>query len=117
MGTGRYHPLVAVGLRSACQHYNSITATLGNRFRTNVRQKVETIIERPEPFGRIGGDFRGPLINRFPYVIVFMVERSVPCIYGTRHAASDRRTWFDRTMPEVESLPEKDQTPLGTKPI
>ena len=101
MGTERYHPLVAVDLRDACQHYDSIAPALGNRFRTNVQLKIQTIIERPESFGDIGGDFRGALVDRFPYVIVFTVEHDVPCIYGVRHAASDRETWFDRTMPEA----------------
>ena len=58
MGTERYHPLVAVDLRDACQHYDSIAPALGNRFRTNFQLKIQTIIERPESFGGIGGDFR-----------------------------------------------------------
>ena len=101
MGTERYHPLVAVDLRDACQHYDAIARTLGNRFRTNVQMKIQAIVERPESFARIGGDFWGALINRFPYVVVFTVENGVPCIYGVRHAASDRKPWFDRTMPGI----------------
>ncbi len=49
MGTERYHPLVAVDLRNACQHYDSIARALGNRFRVSVQQKIQTIVERPEP--------------------------------------------------------------------
>ncbi len=99
METERYHPLVAVDLREACQHYDTIACAVGNRFRTSVQAIIQTIVERPDSFGRIGGDFRGALINRFPYVVVFAVENGVPCIYGVRHAASDRKRWFDRTMP------------------
>ncbi len=102
MATERYHPLVTVDLRDACQHYDSIAPVLGKRFRTNVQLKIHSIVERPESFGRVGGDFRGALVDRFPYVVVFAVEQGVPCIYGVRHAASDRTTWFDRTMPETD---------------
>jgi hypothetical protein len=58
MGTERYHPLVAVDLRDACQHYDAIAPTLANRLRTNVQLKIQAIVEQPESFGRIGRDFR-----------------------------------------------------------
>ncbi len=101
MATERYHPLVAADLRSACQHYDAISRSLGNRFRANVQTKIQAIAERPESFGRIGNDFRGAPIDRFPYVVVFTLDDGVLCIYGVRHAASDRNSWFDRTMPET----------------
>lgn len=109
MRSERYHPLVAIDLRSACQHYDAIAPSLGNRFRQNVQLKIQAITERPESFGKIGGDFRGALINRFPYVVVFAVENGVPHIYGIRHAASDRTTWFDRVTGCVEGT--KGQQP------
>lgn len=56
-----YHPLVALDLRRACQHDDAIAVSLGNRFRANVKLKIQTIIERPESFGRIGGEFRGAI--------------------------------------------------------
>jgi hypothetical protein len=80
MRNERYHPLVAIDLRDACQHYDAIAFSLGNRFRTDVQLKIQEIVDRPESFGRIGGTFRGALINRFPYVVVFTVENGVPCI-------------------------------------
>ena len=102
METERYHPLVAVDLLDACQHYDAIAIALGNRFRTSVQRKVRAIVERPEMFGRIAGDFRGASIERFPYVVVFTVDDGVTCIYGVRHAASDKESWFVRTMPEID---------------
>lgn len=102
MAAERYHPQVAADLRDACQHYDAIARSLGNRFRANVQMKLQAITERPESFGRIGCDFRGAPIDRFPYVVVFTVENGVPCIYGVRHAASDRNSWFDRTMPKTD---------------
>ena len=99
MGTERYHPRVAADLRVACLYYDAISIAVGNRFRTNVQMKIQAIVERPESYGFIGGCFRGALIGRFPYVIVFNIENGVMCIFGVRHAASDRTTWFNRTMP------------------
>jgi hypothetical protein len=57
MATERYHPLFASDLAAACSYYDSIAEMLGNRFRGNVRSIIQTVVERPESFGRIGGDF------------------------------------------------------------
>ncbi len=111
MATERYHPLFASDLASACSYYDSIAETLGNRFRRNVRSIIQTVVERPESFGRIGGDFRGALIHRFPYVVVFTSDGGIPTIFGLRHAASDRRDWFSRTMPLGSSEPDDAREP------
>lgn len=99
MKSERYHPLVASDLRDACQHYDAIARSLGNRFRTNVQSKIQAIVERPGSFGHIGGVFRGALIDRFPYVVVYTVEDGTINIFGVRHASTDRQAWFKRTMP------------------
>jgi hypothetical protein len=101
MRTDRYHPLVAVDLRDACRHYDAIAGTLGDRFRTNVQLKIQAVVERPESCGYVGGDFRGALVDRLPYVVVFTVDDGTINIYGVRHASTDRQTWFERTMPGV----------------
>jgi hypothetical protein len=100
MAAERYHPLVAVDLRRACSQYDAIAINLGNRFRTNVKLKIQNIVDRPESFGRMGGEFRGAIVDRFPFVIIFSMENDTPTIFGVRHAASDRTTWFDRKMPQ-----------------
>lgn len=105
MATERYHPLFAADLSIACSYYDSIADTLGNRFRVNVRSVIQAAIERPESFGRIGGEFRGALVDRFPYVVVFTFDDGIPSIFGLRHAASDRSDWFSRTMPATSGEP------------
>lgn len=101
MAAERYHPLFATDLADACSHFDSIASTLGNRFRANVRSAIRNVVDRPHSFGRIGGDFRGAMVDRFPYVVIFTVDDNIPPIFGLRHAASDRSDWFDRTMPSV----------------
>ena len=105
MATERYHPLFAVDLANACSYFDSIADTLGNRFWVNVRSIIHTVVERPESFGRIGGEFRGALVDRFPYVVVFAVDDGIPSIFGLRHAVSDRSDWFSRTIPAASGEP------------
>jgi len=102
MATERYHPLFATDLGDACSHYDSIATVVGDRFRSSVRFAIRKVADRLESFGRIGGDFRGALVDRFPYVIVFTVDDGVPSIYGLRHATSDRSNWFTRTMTDKD---------------
>jgi hypothetical protein len=96
MGAERYHPRFASDLGDACAYYDSIANALGDRFRSNVRSAIRKIIDRPSSFGRIGGDFRGAAVERFPYVIVFAIDGGTLTFFGIRHAASNRDDWFAR---------------------
>jgi len=98
MATERYHPLFAIDLANVCSHYDSIASILGNSFRTNVRSAIQHVVDRPDSFGRMVGDFRGALVDHIPYVFVFTSDDDVPSIYDLHHAASDRADWFRRTM-------------------
>jgi hypothetical protein len=111
MAIERYHPLFAADLATACSYYDSISGSLGNRFRGDVRSTINTVIERPESFGRIGGEFRGALVAQFPYVVVFTLDGGIPSIFGLRHAASDRNDWFSRTMPSPSGEPSDAREP------
>lgn len=111
MATERYHPLFASDLAAACSYYDSIAEALGNRFRGNVRSIIQIVVERPESFGRIGGGFRGALVHRFPYVVVFTNDDGIPTIFGLRHAASDRTDWFSRAMPLASGEPDDAREP------
>ncbi len=105
MGTELYHPLFASNLAVACLNYDSIADPLGNRFRRNVRSIIQTVAEHPDLFGRIGGEFCGALVHRFPYAVVFTNDGGAPTILGLRHAASDCGDWFSRATPLVIDEP------------
>jgi len=82
MATERYHPLFASDLAAACSYYDSTAVTLGNRLRRNVPSILQTMVERPESFGRIGSDFRGALVYCFPYVVVFTHDGGIPTAFS-----------------------------------
>ena len=96
--TRRYHPLVADDLADAVAHYDEVSVDLGNRFRVSVRDRIETITDRPDSFGRIREQYRAAMLDRFPYVIVFEQENETVSILGIFHAASDRESWFERSV-------------------
>ena len=94
----RYHPLVAQDLADAVAYYDGVSDDLGNRFRESVRDRIATITDRPDSFGRIWDHYRAALLDRFPYVIVYEQEKETVSILGIYHAASDRETWFERSV-------------------
>jgi hypothetical protein len=96
--TRHYHPLVADDLAAAVAHYDGISVDLGNRFRVSVRNRIDTVSERPESFGRIHEQLRAAMVDRFPYVILFEYEKDTVSILGIFHAASDRGPWFERSL-------------------
>ena len=96
--TRRYHPFIADDLAAAVAYYDDISVDLGNRFRTSVRNRIETITERPDSFGRIHEHLRAAMLDRFPYVVLFEYANDTVVILGMFHAASDRERWFERSL-------------------
>lgn len=94
----RYHHLAADDLTAAVAYYDEISADLGNRFRASVRQRIETITERPDSFGRIHEQLRAAMVDKFPYVLLFECEDDTVAILGIFHAATDRGRWFERSL-------------------
>ena len=96
--TRRYHRRVADGLAAAVAQYDHISVDRGNRFRASVRNRLDTISERPESFGWIHEQLRAAMVDRFPYVILLEHEKETVSILGIFHAASDRGAWFEHAF-------------------
>ena len=94
----RYHPLVADDLSAAASYYDEISPDLGNRFRASVRARLCDVADRPESFGRLQGEMRVAILDRFPYVMIFENRNTHISILGVFHAASDQNGWFDRSL-------------------
>ncbi len=96
--TYRFHPNFASDLKAATDHYDNISVDLGNRFRSSVRDRLALVVESPELFGSVGCDFRGVLIKKFPYVVIYEVHPNMTVFVGIQHAASDRKGWFQHAV-------------------
>ena len=94
----RYHPLVADDLASAIAFYDNISVDLGNRFRASIRDRLKTITDRPDSYGRIHEQLRAAMIDRFPYVVLFEHRSESVAILGIFHAASDQERWVERSI-------------------
>lgn len=96
----RLHRLFPTDLAEATAYYDRISIELGNRFRRCVRDKLQSIAERPESYGFVRRPLRGAMIDRFPYLLLFRVVGSKIYVAGLYHASSDPDRWLDRIEDE-----------------
>ena len=92
----RLHKLFPADIAQATQYYDDISVDLGNRFRDGVRFMLAEISDRPESFGFVRKPLRVAMINGFPYLLLFTVEKSVVYVAGLYHASSDPDRWSER---------------------
>ncbi len=91
-----YHPRFSLDLRDAVQHFDVISPVLGKRFRAAVREKLGLISDHPELYACISGQIRASRLSRFPYVVLYTVDRDCVSFVSLVLGSSDRSTWFDR---------------------
>lgn len=96
MARRRYHPQFASDLRDAVLHFDSISPSLGKRFRAAVREKLGLIADYPELYACISGQIRASRLSRFPYVVLYTVDGDCVSFVSLVLGSSDRSTWFDR---------------------
>lgn len=92
----RFHRLFPSDLATATGYYDRMSIDLGNRFRGCVRDKLQSIYERPESFGFARHPLRGAMVEGFPYLLLFRVVSTDIYVAGLYHASSDPSRWLDR---------------------
>ena len=94
----RFHPQVATDLSDAIAWYEERSFGLGNRFRATVDARFDDILKAPELFPRAFDDvdFRFARLPRFPYLVLYRIERDTVFVLGVFHSASDPAKWRRR---------------------
>ena len=83
-------------LRSAYDWYESRRAGLGDDFILCVEAALEVVRERPKSFPRVRKSARRILVNRFPYLILFVDRREAVVVVGVFHTNQNPRRWTKR---------------------
>lgn len=76
----RFHPQIPFDLAEAITYYESISASLADRFRDSVSNVLEQIREFPEMCSVVFDDVRIARTGVFPYIIQYRIQNSIPCI-------------------------------------
>lgn len=85
----RFHSAIPDDLVNALDYYDGISNALGNRFRNSVDRRLDDIANVPEMFPFDIPPVRFAKIDRFPYLIFFVVKSEVVRILAIVHGASN----------------------------
>ena len=61
-------------LQSAMDYYNSRSTNLGFRFTNEVDRSLQAIVKMPFAYGYRHKNVRAKLLNRFPFLIFFIID-------------------------------------------
>ena len=94
----RFTRCVPDDLAEALDWYHAKSPTLGDRFRAAVDAAFDAIENSPESFPLVFPELGVRLyrLRRFPYLVLYRVEKSAIIVIGVCHGASDPAKWRHR---------------------
>ena len=83
-------------MRSAYDWYEGRRPGLGDDLILCVEAALEVIRERPKAFRRVRRNARRILVNRFPYLILYVDRKEAVVVVGVFHTSQSPRRWAGR---------------------
>ena len=83
-------------LRDASRYYELEFTGLGAAFRQEVGQAARRIAEYPQAWSIERGEVRKCLLHRFPYKLLYSIEREHVLIIAVAHQHRKPDYWVDR---------------------
>lgn len=72
-------------LREAVAHYRNISNSLARRFGDEIKRAKELIADAPHRWAEIEPGVRRVLLRRFPYALLYTVERDQVVVLVVKH--------------------------------
>lgn len=87
-----------VNLRLAVVYYCQIRAELSQRYEDDFDETIERMLSHPEAWHPMGEGYRRCSFNKFPFGIIYRVDRQKNCcfIYAVMHLYRKPGYWKDR---------------------
>jgi toxin ParE1/3/4 len=92
-------PAAKLEIREAAAYYEECRPGLGQAFLEAVEAAVTYLTQNPLHCRRIGGRFRRCLVTRFPYGVIYAVERDLIYIVAIMHLKRRPDYWKTRELP------------------
>jgi len=80
-------------LREAAKYYEDRVPGLGFDFLQEVRAAIRRIIMHPEAWFALGEEIRRCRIHRFPYGVIYTIERDEILIISVMHLHRHPKSW------------------------
>jgi len=78
------------------EYYNLQQANLGNRFKKDVQNTVDSIVSFPKLYPFIIDNIQKVVLHRFPYSIFYVVEEDTILILSVSHQHRKPFYWIDK---------------------
>jgi len=91
------HPFAELELKETLDWYNLQRENLGNAFLSEVEKLLALIQQNPGLFAQIRKDVRKARLKRFPFIIVYSINRDTIEIYPFFHNSRNPLIWQGRT--------------------
>ena len=91
-----FHPEAREEFLAAIDLYNQTEPGLGLDFAGEINAAVELIEAFPSAWTPVDFEMRRCLVRRFPYALLYVVEKDVVMIYAVMHVHRDPDYWKSR---------------------
>jgi toxin ParE1/3/4 len=94
--TFEFHPEAARELRDDALFYESRRTGLGREFRDAVRRLIARAMDEPLRWRPFEAGTRRAVMGRFPYVVIYLVEKEAVLIVAVMHCSREPGYWRER---------------------
>lgn len=93
-----FDKLAKLELDNASQYYELQLPGLGIRFEEEVKRGIRRILEYPNAWKIEKGDIRRYVLHRFPYKILYSIEKTHIYIIAIAHGHRRPNYWIERVL-------------------
>ena len=83
-------------LEMAVDYYDGFSQATGDKFRAEVRSKIDLVASNSEGFAIVHNNIRAVRLRKFPYVLLYRSFDQHVEFLGLVQGSTERRNWFDR---------------------
>jgi len=94
--TWAFHPEARLEYREAAAFYESRRPGLGAAFTREIESTIGVVLEAPDRWRMVEQDVRRCFTRRFPYAILYTVERDSILILAIAHGSRKPGYWRER---------------------
>ncbi len=91
-----FHPDISQEVREGYLWYESKSVGLGEDFLNELESAFNIILELPDTWPIISSSFRRYLLKRFPYGVIYKVEKNRIYIVAVMHLSRKPYYWLSR---------------------
>ncbi|MBA2880649.1 hypothetical protein HNR65_000967 [Desulfosalsimonas propionicica] len=91
-----FHEAAALEFENAVEYYEECSNGLGLEFAAEVNAAIERIALYPESWTRVSENTRRCLVNRFPFGIIYKIEKEILYIIAVADLRRRPEYWISR---------------------